>query len=51
MARGPGVGVRVIAGAHRGRTLVVPPGDGVRPTKDIVREAMFSALDARGMYP
>ena len=32
----------------RGRRLTVPPGEGVRPTKDIVREAMFSALDARG---
>ena len=49
MARGPGAGVRVIAGAHRGRRLVVPAGEGVRPTKDIVREAVFSALDARGM--
>jgi len=49
MPRGPGAGVRVIAGAHRGRRLVVPAGEGVRPTKDIVREAMFSALDARGM--
>jgi 16S rRNA (guanine966-N2)-methyltransferase len=29
--------------------LVVPTGDRVRPTKDIVREAMFSALDARAM--
>ena len=49
MARGPGAGVRVIAGAHRGRRLAVPAGDRVRPTKDIVREAVFSALDARGM--
>ena len=40
--------VRVIAGSIRGRRLVVPAGDGVRPTKDIVREAVFSALDARG---
>ena len=39
MARGPGAGVRVIAGAQRGRRLVVPAGDAVRPTKDIVREA------------
>jgi len=46
MARGPGV--RVIAGSMRGRRLTVPPGEGVRPTKDIVREAVFSALDARG---
>ena len=40
--------IRVIAGSARGRKLVVPAGDHVRPTKDIVREAMFSALDARG---
>jgi 16S rRNA (guanine966-N2)-methyltransferase len=38
----------VIAGSARGRKLVAPAGDQVRPTKDIVREAMFSALDARG---
>ncbi len=41
-------GLRVIAGTARGRKLVAPPGDRVRPTKDMVREAMFSALDARG---
>jgi 16S rRNA (guanine966-N2)-methyltransferase len=41
-------GIRVIAGSARGRRLVVPEGDRVRPTKDMVREAMFSALDARG---
>ena len=40
--------IRVIAGSARGRKLVVPAGNHVRPTKDIVREAMFSALDARG---
>src|ERR1700704_4875310 len=41
-------GLRVIAGTARGRRLVAPEGDQVRPTKDIAREAMFSALDARG---
>ena len=41
-------GLRVIAGNARGRKLAAPPGDRVRPTKDMVREAMFSALDARG---
>ena len=41
-------GLRVIAGSARGRKLAAPPGDRVRPTKDMVREAMFSALDARG---
>ncbi|MDZ4825833.1 MAG: 16S rRNA (guanine(966)-N(2))-methyltransferase RsmD [Actinomycetota bacterium] len=40
-------GIRVIAGSERGRRLVVPPGDSVRPTKDIVRESMFNALDSR----
>jgi 16S rRNA (guanine966-N2)-methyltransferase len=40
-------GVRVIAGTARGRRLSVPAGDAVRPTKDRVREAVFSALDAR----
>ena len=40
--------LRVIAGELRGRRLVAPAGDAVRPTKDIVREAVFSALDARG---
>jgi len=48
MARAPGT-VRVIAGSRRGRRLVVPAGDRVRPTKDIVREAMFSALESRAM--
>jgi 16S rRNA (guanine966-N2)-methyltransferase len=38
----------VIAGTARGRRLVAPPGDHVRPTKDIAREAVFSALVARG---
>ncbi len=37
----------MIAGSARGRRLVTPTGDRVRPTKDMVREAMFSALDAR----
>ena len=37
-------GVRVIAGSARGRRLAVPAGDDVRPTKDMVREAVFSAL-------
>ncbi len=40
--------MRVIAGSARGRRLVAPTGDQVRPTKDMAREAVFSALDARG---
>ncbi len=39
---------RIIAGTAGGRTLRTPPGTGTRPTSDRVREAMFSALDARG---
>lgn len=37
---------RIVAGAARGRRLVVPPGEGTRPTSDRVREAMFSALES-----
>jgi 16S rRNA (guanine966-N2)-methyltransferase len=36
--------VRVIAGEHRGRRLVAPPGRDTRPTSDRVREALFSIL-------
>jgi 16S rRNA (guanine966-N2)-methyltransferase len=36
--------MRIVAGAARGRRLVVPPGDTVRPTADRVREALFSSL-------
>ncbi|MGG5258505.1 16S rRNA (guanine(966)-N(2))-methyltransferase RsmD [Phycicoccus avicenniae] len=39
---------RIIAGTHGGRTLRTPSGSGTRPTSDRVREALFSALDARG---
>lgn len=42
-------GVRVIAGSARGRRLRTPPGDATRPMADRVREALFSALDARGL--
>jgi 16S rRNA (guanine966-N2)-methyltransferase len=39
---------RIIAGFAGSLTLGVPPF-GVRPTSDRVREAIFSALDARGV--
>ena len=39
----------MIAGAARGRRLQVPTGDLVRPTSDRVKEAVFSALDSRGL--
>lgn len=38
---------RVIAGMAGGRTLRTPLGSGTRPTSERVREALFSALDAR----
>lgn len=40
--------VRVVAGTLRGRRIEVPPGEGVRPTADRVREAVFNALDSLG---
>jgi 16S rRNA (guanine(966)-N(2))-methyltransferase RsmD len=41
--------MRVVAGAARGRTLVVPTGRDVRPTADRVREAAFNALWSMGV--
>ncbi|MGH1562523.1 16S rRNA (guanine(966)-N(2))-methyltransferase RsmD [Mumia sp. DW29H23] len=38
---------RIIAGRLGGRRLATPPGSGTRPTSDRVREALFSALEAR----
>jgi 16S rRNA (guanine966-N2)-methyltransferase len=38
--------VRIVAGKAGGRRLAVPP-HGTRPTSDLVREAVFSALQAR----
>lgn len=38
--------MRITAGAHRGRRLRSPP-EGVRPTQDMVREALFSILGSR----
>jgi 16S rRNA (guanine966-N2)-methyltransferase len=42
---------RIVAGDVGGRKLVVPRGEETRPTSDRVREALFSALDARGLVP
>lgn len=39
---------RIISGRAGGRRLRTPDGQGTRPTSDRVREALFSALDARG---
>jgi 16S rRNA (guanine966-N2)-methyltransferase len=39
--------MRVTGGILRGRILKVPRGDAVRPTQDMVRQALFSSLAAR----
>jgi 16S rRNA (guanine966-N2)-methyltransferase len=36
--------MRIVGGRHRGRKLVAPPGDQVRPTSDRAREALFNIL-------
>ena len=36
--------LRIVGGRHRGRRLLVPPGDAVRPTSDRAREALFNIL-------
>src|SRR4051812_30634224 len=37
-------GMRIIAGRHRGRRLLAPEGDEVRPTSGRAREALFDIL-------
>jgi 16S rRNA (guanine966-N2)-methyltransferase len=39
--------VRIIAGAHKGRTLKAPKWDGLRPTSDKLRETLFNILQTR----
>jgi 16S rRNA (guanine966-N2)-methyltransferase len=36
--------MRIVAGRHRGRRLLAPPGETVRPTSDRAREALFNVL-------
>ena len=36
--------MRIVAGRHRGRRLLAPPGEKVRPTSDRAREALFNIL-------
>ncbi len=36
--------MRIIGGRHRGRRLLAPPGETVRPTSDRAREALFDIL-------
>lgn len=40
---------RIVAGSVGGRRLSVPKGELTRPTSDRVREAVFGALEARGL--
>ena len=47
MPSGP---LRIIAGSWRGRRLSSPAGDTTRPTSDRVRQALASALQARGAF-
>jgi 16S rRNA (guanine(966)-N(2))-methyltransferase RsmD len=41
--------MRIIAGEWKGRRLVAPKGRGVRPTLDMVREAVFDVLGPRAV--
>jgi 16S rRNA (guanine(966)-N(2))-methyltransferase RsmD len=41
------VGVRIIAGSFRSRTLEAPPGVATRPTSDRLRETLFNVLAPR----
>ena len=41
--------MRIVGGRHRGRRLLAPPGETVRPTSDRAREALFNIL-SHGRY-
>jgi 16S rRNA (guanine966-N2)-methyltransferase len=47
VSRAPGT-VRIVAGSRRGRRLRVPEAGEVRPTSEVVREAIFDALGPIG---
>ena len=36
--------MRIVAGRHRGRPLMAPPGEEIRPTSDRARESLFNIL-------
>src|SRR3954447_18015092 len=38
---------RIVGGVASGRRLTVPRGDAPRPTSEVVREALFNALESR----
>ena len=37
--------MRIVAGRFKGRAIVAPPGEGVRPTSDRARQAVFNILE------
>jgi 16S rRNA (guanine966-N2)-methyltransferase len=39
--------MRIVAGKFRGKALLSPPDDSIRPTSDRAREAMFNILGSR----
>ena len=43
--------MRIVSGAHRGRTLVAPKGHSTRPTADRVRQALFNILEHAAWAP
>ena len=36
--------MRIVAGRHKGRALMAPPGEEIRPTSDRARESVFNIL-------
>jgi 16S rRNA (guanine966-N2)-methyltransferase len=36
--------MRVVAGRHKGRAIMAPPGEEIRPTSDRARESLFNIL-------
>jgi len=43
--------MRIVGGKHRGRRLLAPPGETVRPTSDRAREALFNILSHGRLAP
>lgn len=39
--------MRIVAGKYRGKALLSPPDDSIRPTSDRAREAIFSIIGSR----
>ena len=48
MSKGRRGGIRIVAGSSRGRRLIVPKVADVRPTSEMVREAIFDVLGPIG---